>query len=377
MDPVLQDLLNEYISTGPAEYDWLGDLNYKDLDPATLARMQDSELANIATDPRYDQYMLSALQDLEDQAKSGFTVRDEADMARIEAQNRRALRGAEGAIKQNMAARGIQGSGLEFIGRQQAAQDAADRQALAGLEKMAQMNERKQSAAARLGSLGSQFQGQQFDQRARQASAQDAINRFNTGNTIAAQMQNNQGRNAANQFNQMGRQDVANRNVSGRQGYRDKALDYQYNTRVDDLNRRALEDAEKRRRKAGQMGAILGTAGAVAGGAYGGPAGAGAGYTVGSGLGSSFAAHGGEVTEDTGMDSYENDTKMIFVSPGEVVVPKSKADSPIEAAMFVESVKDNPEGAIEERNEPDNDDVVGALISVIDTLTARKRRPMS
>ncbi len=371
-DPYLQNILDDYINQGPEEYEWLGDLKFQDLDPETLARLKDSELKSVSTNPEYDQYMMSALKDLEDQSKNGFTTRDEADMARVEAQNKRMLRGAEGAIKQNMAARGIGGSGLEMISRQQAAQDAADRQALAGLEKMAQMNERKQSAAARLGQLGSNFKGQDFDQKARVAAAQDAINRFNTGNQVNAQFSNNAGQNNTNQYNHSGRQDTSNRNTNAKQNHKDKALDMRYGARVDDLNRKALKDAEERRRRGGMLGTALGAGGAIIGGVYGGPAGAGAGYSVGSGLGNAMAAHGGEVTEDSGVDSYENDTRMMFLSPGEIVIPRSKADDPIEAAQFVAEVNDNPHGSVEARNDPDEDDVVGALLGVIDSLRRRK-----
>lgn len=374
MDPILQQLLDEYKRSGPESYDWLGDYQYQQIDPALLESLGDTELAGIQTDPRYDQYIMSALADLEDQARTGFTARDEADLARIEAQNRRQLKGSEGAIRQNMAARGIGGSGLEFIARQQAAQDAADRQALAGLEKLAQMGERRQSATARLGGLGSQLQGQQYDQLARAASAQDAINRFNTANRVGAQMENIRGVNQAGMFNQQGRQSQANLASGAKQAHRDKTLDLGYNARVEDLNRQALIDAERRRRRSGVGAAIGGALGAGVGGFFGGPAGAGAGYGVGSGLGGAFAAHGGEVTDDTGIDAYENDTKMVFVSPGEVIVPRSKADNPQEAAMFVEQVTSGSGGSVEDRNDPDEDDVVEALLGVVDALSKRRRR---
>ena len=374
MDPYLQTMIDRYNAQGPEEYNWLEDLNYQELDPNTLAQLQESGLGDITTNPEYDRYMMAALQDLERQSQEGFTPRDEADMARIEGQNRRSLRGAEGAIRQNMAARGIGGSGLEFLSRQQAAQDAADRQALSGLEKMAQMNERKQSAASRLGQLGSQFQGQQFSQEAQKAAAQDAINRFNTGNRVDTQVRNNMGRNEASRYNNAGRQGVSGQNTQAKQQQRDTAMQMEYNARVEDMNRKAIEDAEKRRRKAGMTGAILGAAGAGIGAAYGGPMGAGAGYSVGSGLGNAFAAHGGEVTEDSGLDNYDNDTKMMFLSPGEIVIPKSKTENPIEAAKFVAKVNDNPMGSVEARNNPDEEDVVGSLLAALSSMHRRRPR---
>lgn len=143
-----------------------------------------SEMAGISTDPRYRDAELAALSDLEQQAKTGFTARDEADLAKLEGEVNRQNRGRLGAIQQNMASRGMSGSGMDIAAQVAASQDATERQALAALEKNAQMGERKQSATSRLGGLASQLQGRDFNQAAAKAQAADAIARFNTANSI-------------------------------------------------------------------------------------------------------------------------------------------------------------------------------------------------
>jgi hypothetical protein len=143
-----------------------------------------SEMAAISTDPRYRDAELSALTDLEQQSKTGFTARDEADLAKLEGEVNRQNRGRLGAIQQNMASRGMSGSGMDIAAQIAASQDATERQALAALEKNAQMGERKQDATSRLGSLASQLQGRDFNQAATKAQAADAIARFNTANSI-------------------------------------------------------------------------------------------------------------------------------------------------------------------------------------------------
>lgn len=285
---------DEYLEGGPAEYDWLGDLELDEL--GELEQVKDTELSDIETDPEYDRYMMEALADLERQSDEGLTLRDEADMARIQGGVNRNLRGQRGAIEQNMARRGIKGSGLDLMAQQQAAQSSAEIEALRGLEKAAQGQERRQSASARLGQLGSQLQGQDFNQQAQIGQAQDSINRFNTQNLNQRQQYNNQMQNRQTQQNWQGQQNLANQNTRSAQDFQRNSMQAQqdlaktnYNKAIDDRNRRQLAEQEAQRRQ----GAILGTVGAVgggiAGGMAGGPMGAMAGAQAGRGLGQSIS----------------------------------------------------------------------------------------
>jgi hypothetical protein len=191
--------VEEYLKSGPEQYtsgpnfDVGTPLEYQQLSVGDKLALQElgvldqlgpSALQGISTDPRYKDAELAALSDLEQQSKTGFTARDEADLARLEGEVNRQNRGRLGAIQQNMASRGMSGSGMDIAAQIAASQDATERQALAALEKNAQMGERKQDATSRLGSLASQLQGRDFGQAAAKAQAADAIARFNTANSI-------------------------------------------------------------------------------------------------------------------------------------------------------------------------------------------------
>lgn len=374
-----QNAVRDYLTNGAEQYDWLGDLSYEDL--GELERLAPSAYEDIVTNPEFDQYEIEALRALEEQSKDGFSLRDEAALAKLQSAENRRLRGQRGAIQQNMASRGISGSGLDFIAQQQAAQDSAELEALRGLEQAAMSQERRQSASARLGQLGSNLKQNDFARQARLADARDSIARFNTQNSNARAEYNNRLRNDARSQNWSGRQDISNRNTDERSRFNDKALSARtgkattdYNAATEDYNRRQLEEAERRRRRKEMTGMITGIAGAGIGAAYGGPEGASAGGNIGSTLGQAFGAHGGRVSDDSGLDSYDNDTKLMFVSPGEVIVPRSKADDPFEAAQFVAEINgDGMMGTVEARNQPDNDDVVSALLGVIESMNRRRR----
>jgi hypothetical protein len=246
-----------------------------------------------------------------------------------------------------MASRGLGGSGLDFMARQQAAQDAYEMEALAGLEKAAMSQEGKRQATAQMGALAGQMGDRDFSKRAQVAQAQDVINRFNTGNDVQRRQFNNQMKNDAMRFNMQGRQGVANNNIQNKNnfaadsmGARQGLAQLQYNASVEEKNRREAAKRERERQRKGQLGAVLGVGGAIAGGYYGGPEGAAVGYQAGNAFGQSFA-YGGEVKGQAVVpgDDPMNDTVQASLSPGEVVIPRSIADDPQAAGEFVAEVK--------------------------------------
>lgn len=332
-----------------------------------------SEMGNISTDPRYKDAEMAALADLEERSKNGFTARDEADMAKLNSQVNQQNRGRMGAIQQNMASRGMAGSGLDILAQTQAGQDATERQALAALEKNAQMQERKVDAVSRLGGLAGQLQGRDFQQSAQKAAASDAINRFNIANSIDRTKMNNsianqgttQNWNRSNQVsdanvginnsaaiqnwnrgNQVSDANVginnqattqnwgrtnstADRNTGRTQQTMDNntAAGGRFNTQV--LGARTGQATNKYDRAADSKNSKLGVykdktdrrdnliGGVVNTGVKAAPM---------------FMAEGGEVE-----DSYMNDTVPVMASPGEKIIPKSVAAEGIDQeAAFVE-----------------------------------------
>jgi hypothetical protein len=269
-----------------------------------------------------------------------------------------------GAIQNNMAVRGMSGSGMDALMQMQANQDATDREALAAMEKAGQIQNNKMNASQQLGQMGSQMRGQEFGEKSAKAQAADEIKRFNAQTRNGAHYQNNNNHNRAGEANWSRTNHTNDNNTS---------LDY--NWQVEQENRKLQRDAERARRRSGVMGAIGGGMGAAAGAYFGAgnPAAIGAGYGAGSALGSSVGgyAYGGLVEDidinsqnvpmpdylkespnqnlqlpiDPSIDNPKNDTVPALLSPGEAVIPKSAMSS---EAMF-KAYTDRLKEAVKER----------------------------
>jgi hypothetical protein len=363
--------VDDFVKDGPTRYNVGNPLDFESYDVGDSLNLQQigaldqlgpSDMSKISTDPRYKDAEMKALMDLEDRSKNGFTDRDRADLAKLESDVNRQNRGRLGAIQQNMASRGMSGSGMDLLAQTQASQDATERQALAALEKNAQMSERKVDATSRLGNLGSQLQSKDFGQQAQAAQAQDAINRFNTQNSVQRTLSNNDTVNQGKTQNWNRANSTSDRNVAGRNDTRqsnwnrtnqtsdnNSQAQGQFNTQkmnarvgqsgfnrdvaVDSKNAKMSDWQAKENARRAKLGAVTGLAGAGAGGYLGGIEGAKVGQGVGSGLGG-FFAEGGTVNN---QDSYLDDVVPIMVSEGEKIIPKSvTAEGLHKEAAFLE-----------------------------------------
>jgi hypothetical protein len=123
-------------------------------------------------------------------AGGGMTMRDQANLSRIQNEAATADRGRRDAIKQNMAARGMGGSGMDLLAQLQSSQAATDRTAQQGLDVAGMAQDRALESIMQSGRLSGDVRGQDFGEQAQRAEARDAINTFNARN-----------RNAMNQFN--------------------------------------------------------------------------------------------------------------------------------------------------------------------------------
>lgn len=346
---------NEFVDGGAAQYQTGAPLSIDNLNPNDLARLQASQFGNITTDPRLANAELAALSSLEERAMgSGLSLQDEADMVRLKTQTNAQNRGRQGAIQQEMQRRGMTGSGMDLVARMQSAQAATDQEALASLEKAAMAQAGQRDAASRMGGMASSMRGQQFNEQAQKAAAQDAIARFNTANTVGQQQANWQAQQRAKQMNWDRTNQTSDRNTGSQYDYRKDKMGTQqgnaqmsYNKATDDYNRRMLAKQQKDAKRKGMVGGVLGAAGAVAGGVLGSAAGpmgtamgASAGYQAGNSLGGAFA-HGGEVPGDSLFpgDNEMNDIFTAQLSPGEVVLPKTIANQPELASQYTAAVK--------------------------------------
>lgn len=184
-----------------------------------------SAMEGISTDPKLRAAQLNALSQLQDiSAAGGKDAQFQADAARLLNDVNANLRGNQGAIQQNLATRGLSGGMTEMVSRQQAAQEAANRQSQMGLDLNAQAQQRALSALMSGAQLGGQMEAQQFGQRSQIARAQDMINQFNLQNQQNVAQRNVGYQNEAAMRNAQIAQDIANRNVNARQSAKEYNL---------------------------------------------------------------------------------------------------------------------------------------------------------
>lgn len=175
---------------------------------------EQSSLGSYSADPRLRDAQLAALGQLQNiGAEGGLTAMDRAALQEANMGQDARARGAREAILQNMAARGMSGSGQELIAQLTGQQAQAQQGALTGLQTGALARQRALDAILGAGQLGGQMEEAQFGQAAQKAEAQDIINRFNAANRQQVMNQNVMDRNRAMAANLANRQDIANQNV--------------------------------------------------------------------------------------------------------------------------------------------------------------------
>lgn len=184
-----------------------------------------SQMAGIGTDPALRQAQLNALGKLQEIGENGMTASDRAAYARMESDINTNLQGQQGAIMQNLAARGMAGGGSELVARQLATQQAANRQAQLGMDLRAQAEQRALQALIQGGQLAGNMQTQDFQQKSAQAQAADAIAKFNAQNTQAVRGNNVNRTNDFRMHEAQERQRIADANT----GVRNDAQQYNNN----------------------------------------------------------------------------------------------------------------------------------------------------
>lgn len=96
----------------------------------------------------------------------------------------------EGAIRQQMQARGLGGSGVDFALRQQAGSNAANRSAAQGFEGAMEGQRQANTALGQYAGLAGTMRGQSWQETSDKARAADEVNRFNEMGRVAGHQQN-------------------------------------------------------------------------------------------------------------------------------------------------------------------------------------------
>lgn len=175
-----------------------------------------SAMEQISTDPAVRQKQLEALNQMAAVSQDGMTPQDEFALAQMQADINRRERGSREAILQNMAERGLSGSGVELAAQLQNQQAAAERANLEGLGLQASGRERALQAMAMSGDMAGQLRGQDYSEAAQVAAAQDAIARFNANQQSDVQAANVAAKNAAAQQQyQTALQNALNKQAAG------------------------------------------------------------------------------------------------------------------------------------------------------------------
>jgi len=176
--------------------------------------VQQTEMANVSTDPRLRQAQMAALGGLQETVDTqGMSAADRYAMQQIQDQSAQQERGQRASILQNAQQRGVAGSGLELASQMQNQQESASRAANQGFAVAAQAQQAKLQALNQLGTLGGNIQGQDFSQQAQIAAAKDAISKFNATNQQNQMNLNVGARNEAQLANLQNKQNIANANV--------------------------------------------------------------------------------------------------------------------------------------------------------------------
>lgn len=165
-----------------------------------------SKFDDLSADPIGRQSQITsmgALQDIVD--RGGMNLSDMANMNRVQTDVASADKGRREAMLQNMAQRGMGGSGMELLAQLQSSQAATDRASQAGMDQAGMMQDRALQSIMSRGDVGRQMTNDQWQRDAQKAQAQDAISQFNARNSLQ-----NQQNTAQNQM----RADVSNRDYS-------------------------------------------------------------------------------------------------------------------------------------------------------------------
>jgi len=153
----------------------------------------DSGMNNVKVDPALRQAQMNALQNLENIGNSnGLTDADRALIASTDRDAAMQDKSRRDAILQNNAARGMAGSGNELLAQLASSQAATDRSNQNGLTVAGQAQQRALAALEQAGTLGGQMEGQDWQEQADKAKAQDQINQFNANVKNNSVQNNNQ-----------------------------------------------------------------------------------------------------------------------------------------------------------------------------------------
>ena len=167
------------------------DIPLPTLEEIEAQQLGPSAMEGLRTDPALAEAQRGALGSLDDIISGGGLAQvDSATLNRLASQVARRNRSAQAGIGAEMAARGMQGSGVDIGARLAAAQAAQERNSQASQDIAAQALMRRFNAISQKGEMAGRMRGQEFDEGKALADARDTINRLNAASRERAQYYN-------------------------------------------------------------------------------------------------------------------------------------------------------------------------------------------
>jgi hypothetical protein len=159
------------------------------------------------------QKQLQAIGGVEELSQTGLSAIDRAALTEIQNQIATQERGQRESILQNMAQRGLAGSGQELAAQLQASQAASQQASTQGMQQAAQAQRARVDALTNLSNMATGIESTDFQRQAQKAQAQDVINQFNVQNRNVAGLRNLQTQQDLATMNAQERNRIAQANI--------------------------------------------------------------------------------------------------------------------------------------------------------------------
>ena len=163
------------------------------------AQMDADKYGEVETDPRLRSAQMDALSAMQKYGESGLTAEEQAQQGMMMRGVSSSAQARDKSILQNMAERGMGGSGAELIQRLQSSQSGADRASMEQAQLAGQVQNRALDAMMRSGQLGGQIRGQEYGMATAEQQKQMSLDKFNQLQKTGAANDMERARAAANQ----------------------------------------------------------------------------------------------------------------------------------------------------------------------------------
>lgn len=318
---------------------------------AKAVLQQGNAYNDIHLDPGSTESEVDAINKLKEVgAKGGMTDTMKAQLTEALDKVATSTRGTNASILDQMAQKGIPTSLMANAAMMNENANASRDANLTATQSAGQAEQNAINAMMNEGNLASSLHGQQYNEAANKAAAENAMKQWNAGATNATSEANAGRTQQANLYNTQNIQDVSNQNIGNtnkRSAYNVTVPQQVFGNAMAKASGQAGVNQAQANQYTQSGNQILGLIGAGVGAAANAFApGAGTAATAKPGMPSELAndpyfySHGAVVPGKAPVpgDSSKNDIVPARLSPGELVVPRSIASNPDAVKRFVQNL---------------------------------------